>query len=67
MIRLLIKIYLQWECYHDVDDAAKAEYGPPPTDYFNYWNSRFPRLLIHTWEVMRHSTDPAIQRFYCKS
>ena len=39
--------------FSELNEEAKEEFGQPPEGYFRYWASRFPRLLVYTWNVMK--------------
>ncbi|CAN8099728.1 unnamed protein product [Discula destructiva] len=39
--------------YHDMSDTLQKKVGSLPDGYLFYWTSRFPRLLLYCWEVVR--------------
>ena len=58
----------QWVHYSELNNEAKEEFGQPPEGYFHYWASKFPRLLVYTWNVMKTSKDhPTIKHYYTRA
>ena len=46
-----LKIRLKFAHYNSWTSEEKKEFGPIPAEYWNYWSTRFPNLLIVTWRV----------------
>lgn len=38
--------------YNELSEVTKLMYGSIPDGFINYWTSRFPKLLIHSWMSM---------------
>lgn len=39
--------------YNDCSAALKLDFGSPPDDFFTYFSSRFPELIIHVYKAMQ--------------
>lgn len=39
--------------YHDMSESLQKKVGSLPDGYLLYWTTRFPRLLLYCWEVVR--------------
>ena len=39
--------------YRELTEEAKALYGEMPGEFADYWTSRFPRLLMHSYKAMQ--------------
>ncbi|XP_073245548.1 serine/threonine-protein kinase/endoribonuclease IRE1-like [Porites lutea] len=54
--------------YRELPDHVKASLGPVPDGYMRYFSSRFPRLLIHTYNAMvACKNEPVLQTYYFQS
>ncbi|KAG9395211.1 Protein kinase domain [Carpediemonas membranifera] len=52
--------------YRDLDDELKGTLGDLPHGYMAYWQSRFPMLLVVSWNYLatRYGDDGKLQRYY---
>jgi serine/threonine protein kinase len=50
-------VFIQREHFDELSKEVKEEFGQPPEGYFHYWASRFPRLLMYTWKIMKSAKD----------
>ena len=39
--------------YRELTEEAKALYGEMPGEFADYWTSRFPRLVMHSYKAMQ--------------
>ena len=68
-------IHLKAEHYGELQTNVKIiELGPKPEDentnqhnYFQFWATKFPHLLIHTWRVVECEprVSPNISKNFC--
>ena len=38
--------------YNELSDVTKLMYGRIPDQFADYWMTKFPKLLIHSWMAM---------------
>lgn len=51
--------------YRELPEHVKASLGLVPNGYMRYFSSRFPRLLMHTYNAMATcKTEPVLQTYY---
>ena len=51
--------------YRELPPEVKSSLGPVPDGFINYFTSRFPRLLIHTYKAMYNAKDePTLRKYY---
>lgn len=50
--------------YNDSSHALKLEFGNPPDEFYTYFSSRFPQLIIHVYKAMQHLKTEAKFRDY---
>ena len=54
--------------YNELEAEVKAVYGRVPDQFSDYWTSRFPRLLVHTYHVMHCvKNEPTFQHYFDKN
>ena len=54
--------------YRELPQEVKDSLGPVPDGFINYFTSRFPRLLIHTYKAMYNAKDePTLRKYYIPS
>ena len=54
--------------YNELEPDVKAVYGLVPDQFADYWTSRFPRLLVHTYHVMHCvKNEPTFQHYFDKN
>ena len=39
--------------YRELTESARALYGQMPGQFCDYWTTRFPRLLLHSYKAMQ--------------
>ena len=51
--------------YNELPEETKSMYGRVPDQFVEYWTSRFPRLLVHSWHAM-HSvkSEPTFNKYF---
>merc|ERR1712083_1288589 len=53
--------------YRELTEDAKALYGAMPGEFSDYWTSRFPRLLMHSYKAMQCcKMEPNFEKYYYK-
>ena len=53
--------------YNELPEITKMMYGRIPDQYVDYWTSRFPRLMIHSWMAMHGiKTEPNLAKYFDK-
>ena len=53
--------------YNELPEVTKMVYGRIPDQYVDYWTSRFPRLLMHSWMSMHCiKTEPNLAKYFDK-
>ncbi|XP_014217501.1 serine/threonine-protein kinase/endoribonuclease IRE1 [Copidosoma floridanum] len=51
--------------YRELTEAAQRSLGEIPTAFTEYWLSRFPLLLIHSWCAMqKFRSEPTLRGYY---
>jgi len=54
--------------YRDLAEEARKVLGSVPKQFLEYFTSRFPLLLIHTWLAMRCvREEPGLHEYYDSS
>ena len=49
------------------ESTFQGIYGRIPDQYVDYWTSRFPRLLVHTWYSMHCiKNEPTFKKYFDK-
>jgi len=53
--------------YRELTEEAKALYGEMPGEFAEYWTSRFPRLVMHSYKAMQCcKMEPNFEKYYYK-
>ena len=53
--------------YHELDAETRIRYGRMPDQFADYWISRFPKLLIHSWYAMHCvKNEPNLAKYFDK-
>jgi len=53
--------------YRELTEEAKALYGEMPGEFADYWTSRFPRLVMHSYKAMQCcKLEPNFEKYYYK-
>ena len=53
--------------YNELPEETKALYGQIPDKFANYWTSKFPQLLIHSWYAMHAiKNEPTFVKYFDK-
>ena len=50
--------------YRELTDIVKHSLGPLPDDFVEYFTSRFPKLVLHTYGAMRICKDEPMLNVY---
>lgn len=51
--------------YRELPEDLKATLGDIPDGYMRYFSSRFPRLLLHTYTIMKEcKTESVFKQYY---
>lgn len=64
LLRALRNKHHHWD---DMPEDVKAKVGSVPDGYYNYWDTRFPALLVGVWSVVKEvgmSEDGRFDRWY---
>ena len=53
--------------YNELPEVTKLMYGRIPDQFTDYWTSRFPKLLIHSWMAMHCiKNEPSFAKYFDK-
>ena len=53
--------------YNELPEVTKLMYGRLPDQFTDYWTSRFPKLLIHSWMSMHCiKNEPSLAKYFDK-
>ena len=53
--------------YNEFQEITKLMYGRLPDQFADYWMSRFPKLLIHSWMAMHCiKREPGFAKYFDK-
>ena len=53
--------------YNELPEVTKLMYGRLPDQFTDYWTSRFPKLLIHSWMAMHCiKNEPSFAKYFDK-
>lgn len=53
--------------YNELSEITKLMYGRIPDQFVDYWTSRFPQLLIHSWTAMHCiKNEPTFIKYFDK-
>lgn len=58
--KIIINCTFQKHHFRELTPEAQQALGESPEDFTNYWLSRFPLLLVHTWSMMQCVADETI-------
>lgn len=50
-----LKLTLQKHHYQDLEPSAKRHFGTLPAGFLTYFTSRYPRLFLHVYAVVKDS------------
>lgn len=51
--------------YNDSSAELKLDFGSPPDEFYSYFSSRFPELLIHIYKAMQaNKSEPKFRDYY---
>ena len=54
--------------YNELSYEVKTTYGKIPDQFADYWTSRFPQLLIHSWTSMHCiKNEPGFAKYFDNS
>lgn len=53
--------------FRELSEEAQQSFGSTPESFVNYWISRFPLLLLHSWTAMQYvRKEPIFLQYYSK-